>query len=77
MVECLQEYERRTLEFRQHKANMPDPLFISHVKPHKPVSSQRIAHWVKDMLRQAGVNTAVFSAHPVRGASMSAALSTI
>ena len=49
-------------------------LFISYVKPHKPVTSQRIAHWIKDLLTEAGVNTAVFKAHSVRGASTSAAV---
>ena len=75
VVECLREYEKRTLEFRQRSPEVPDPLFLSYVRPHKPVSSQQIAHWIKDILQLAGVDTAVFSAHSVRGASTSAALS--
>jgi len=38
------------------------------------VTWQRIAHRVKDMLKLAGVDTNVFSAHSVRGASTSAVL---
>ena len=45
------------------------------MKPHKPVTSQRIAHWLKDVLGMAGIDTAVFSAHSTRGAATSAAFS--
>ena len=37
------------------------------------MTSHRIAHWSKDLLTEAGVTTAVFKAHSVRGASTSAA----
>ena len=50
------------------------PLFLSYVKPHKPVTTQRLAHWIKDLLKEAGANTEVFKAHSVRGATTSAAL---
>ena len=53
---------------------MAQPLFILHIKPHKPVTSQRIAHWIKDLLGQAGVDTSVFMAHSVRGAAATAAI---
>ena len=49
--------------------------WLSHyIKPHKPVTSQRIAHWIKDLLGQAGVDTSVSKAHSVRGAVLAAAL---
>ena len=73
-MECLREYERRTLEFRKQCPEVADPLFLSYVHPHKPVTSQRIAQWIKDLLQLAGVDTAVFSAHSVRGKSTSAAV---
>ena len=53
---------------------MAQPLFISYIKPHKPVTLQRIAHWIKDLLGQAGVDTSVFKAHSVQGAAATAAL---
>jgi len=75
VVECLKEYERRTLSFRQQDEGASSKLFLSYISPHKAVSSQRIAHWIKDMLQLAGIDTSVFSAHSVRGESSSAALS--
>ena len=44
-----------------------------HVKPHKPVTSQRLANWLKEILGKAGIDTTVFKAHSVRGASSTAA----
>ena len=58
------------IEFR---ADGRSRLFLSYVRPHKPVTSQRIAHWIKSLLGDAGVDTKVFSAHSNRGASMTAA----
>ena len=75
VMECLREYEKRTLEFRKWCPEVPDPLFLSYVRPHNPVTSQKIAHWIKVILQLAGVDTAVFSAHSVREASTSATAS--
>ena len=47
-------------------------LFISYVKPHKPVTSATIARWVKTVLSLAGIDS-VFTVHSTRGASASAA----
>ncbi len=74
VVECLREYERRTQAFRPKAVSESQKLFLSYVRPHKPVSSQRIAHWIKDFLREARIDTGVFKAHSVRGASSTAAL---
>jgi len=53
--------------------DVPAPPFLSYIKPHKPVTSQRIAHWIKDALKKAGVDISTFKAHSVRGVSASAA----
>ena len=74
VVECLKRYEEMTAKHRDLEAESL-PLFLSYVKPFKPVTSQRIAHWIKDILSEAGVDTRVFKAHSVRGASVSAAKS--
>lgn len=74
VVQCLQVYEEVTKKYRDIQASMPSPLFLSYVRPHKPVTSQRIAHWIKDTLRMAGVDTNTFKAHLVRGSSTSAAV---
>ena len=71
VVECLKCYEEMTLKHRDTQAEV-QPLFLSYIKPFKPVTSQRIAHWIKDILSEAGVDTRVFKAHSVRGASVSA-----
>ena len=74
VVQCLKQYESMTEGWRKVDADKPAPLFLSYIKPHRPVTSQRLAHWVKDLLKEAGVDTEIFKAHSVRGASTSAAL---
>ena len=68
VVKCLERYEIATTGLRPNK-NGAKPLFISYTKPHRPVSSQHIAHWIKEMLGRAGVDTNTFKAHSVHGAS--------
>ena len=53
--------------------NNPQPVFLSYIRPHGPVTSQRIAHWLEEILEGAGVDTSVFKAHSVRGTSSTAA----
>ena len=50
-----------------------DPPLISVRKPHKPVKPATIGHWIKAMMKAAGINTDMFSAHSTRGASTSKA----
>ena len=45
----------------------------TYICPHKPVTSQRLAHWVKDLLVEAAIDES-FKTHSVRGASTSAAM---
>ena len=73
VMKCLHYYEKVTSDFRLEGGD-DQPLFLSYTKPHKPVTAQRIAHWIKDLLAEAGVDTKVFKAHSVRGASTSAAV---
>ena len=40
-------------------------LFVALVKPHNLVSSSTIAHWLKGMLQQAGIDVSIFGAHLV------------
>ena len=44
-------------------------LFISYVRPHKPVSSKTLARWVTWVLDEGGVDTNQWAQHSVRGAS--------
>ena len=64
----LKEYIERTASLRSG-----DQLFISWVKPHKPVSPDTISRWLKLVLGQAGINVVLYTAHSVRSAATSAA----
>lgn len=48
-------------------------LFISYCKPHKKVSKDTIARWVKDVLKASGIDVAIFKPHSCRAASVSQA----
>ncbi|KZR98976.1 Uncharacterized protein APZ42_005360, partial [Daphnia magna] len=49
-------------------------LFIGLVKPFKPVTGNTIGRWIKSYLKEAGIDTKIFSAHSARGASASKAV---
>ena len=49
----------------------PSALSLSYIAPHKPISKSRLAGWIKDSINLAGVDTNIFTAHSVRGASSS------
>ena len=72
-VATLRAYEERTRERREGKGH--SQLFISLIKPYNPVSSSTISRWLKSVLTKAGIDTSIFKAHSVRGASTSAAAS--
>ena len=40
---------------------------------HKPISGASLSRWLKDIISQAGIDTSIFKAQSVRGASASAA----
>ena len=53
----------------------PKPVFVTSRKPFRKAKPGTIGHWIKDVLRMAGVDTEVFSAHSTRSASTSWAAS--
>jgi hypothetical protein len=63
LVYVLRAYEGQTQSVRAGESQ----LFI---KPHRAVS---IVRWLKSLLTEAGVDTSIFHAHSVRGASSSTA----
>ncbi|KAM8930673.1 uncharacterized protein RCH25_006588 [Pelodytes ibericus] len=69
-VLCLKEYELRTLPFRTQ--SRPE-LFLALRRPHSPISTTSLARWIKWVLTEAGVDTAVFTPHSTRGAMASKA----
>ena len=63
----------RTLSVYLDKTNQvrgsETKLFLSFIKPHKAVISSTIARWLRTILEQAGINSEIFSAHSISGAS--------
>ena len=68
VIATLVEYLSR----RRVLINKPQ-LFISFVKPHKPVHKDTISRWLKNMLLWSGIGTSIFTAHSYRSASNSKA----
>ena len=68
-AETLKAYEERTHTLREGSTT----LFLTTIKPHTPVASSTIARWLKSLLGKAGIDTAIFKAHSVRGASTTTA----
>lgn len=68
-VTVVREYLSRTKPLRGQITN----LFISFVRPHKPVSKDTVSRWVKTTLGLAGVDLTRFKPHSIRAASSSAA----
>lgn len=68
-AKCLEDY----LEITKHIRNDSSNLFLTYKRPHKPVTSQTISRWIKNMLAESGVDVTKFSAHSTRHASTSAA----
>lgn len=50
-----------------------DRLILTHKKPYHAASTQSISRWIKDILKQSGIDTSTFTAHSTRHASTSAA----
>ncbi|XP_071136933.1 uncharacterized protein [Mytilus edulis] len=63
------EYVFRTKLFR----GKHEPLLLSYVKPHQPVSRDTISRWIKVVIAKANIDTTIFKAHSVRSASVSKA----
>ncbi|CAC5414223.1 unnamed protein product [Mytilus coruscus] len=70
VVQCILDYIDKTVNLRSNECNQ---LLISFIKPHKPVKSCTIAHWLKRILESAGIYTDIFKPHSTRGASTSKA----
>ena len=69
IVTVLEFYLQKTENIRFNN----NQLFLSFMKPHKPVTSASLARWLIFVLSQAGVDTDIFRAHSFRAASASCA----
>ena len=72
-VKYFKRYQKLTERLRNNSNYNSSRLFLSYIKPHRPVSSSTIAQWVKSVLTLSGINTESFSAHSTRAAASSAA----
>ena len=63
----LREYLKRTSSYRGENTQ----LFLSYIKPFKPVSKDTFSRWIKEILKAAGNNTDKYSPHSTRAASTS------
>ena len=70
-VGCLESYISATREFRLPEAST---LFLSLKRPHRPIRSSTLGHWLKSCLSDAGLSPDSFSAHSTRGAAASKAV---
>ena len=68
-IACVSEYVKRTSTIRKEC----DQLLLSFQKPHKPVSTDTISRWLKEVLAMSGIDTTVYKGHSTRSASSSAA----
>ena len=66
IVTLLKEYLKQTAHLRTHSK-----LFIGSQKPHQAVSKSTISRWCKDMMSQAGIDTAIYTSHSSRSAATS------
>ena len=67
-VQTLKHYLNRTQTWRNDDESS---LFLSFIKPHKPVTTSTISRWLKSVLENVGVDTSVFKGHSTRAASSS------
>lgn len=68
VVQHLDEYISRTTLMRENSSSQ---LLISFIKPYKPVSKDTVARWIKEVLRDAGIDTNTYSSHSSRAAATS------
>lgn len=61
------------LKITENLRSNSNNLFVSTMKPHKPASAQTISHWIKSLLKKAGIDTNTFSAYSVKHAAVSKA----
>ena len=69
VVNYLKHYKDYTAEYQPKQSpSTPDPLFLSIVSPHKPISSATFARWIKTVLKDSGIDTSTFGSHSTHSA---------
>ena len=72
---CLRTVELLKLYLNKTRLIRNDPrLFLTCRPPYKPVTTDTLARWIRNVMNDAGIEISVFGVHSVRGASVSSAL---
>ena len=71
VVSALNEYLKRTDTWRTNGDKFQ--LLLCYVKPHVEVHSSAASRWIKEILKETGVDADVFKGHSTRSASTSKA----
>ena len=70
---CVVTYITHYIERTQSIRNKEQSLLVSYVKPHRKVSESTIARWIKEIMKEAGIDVNTFKSHSTRAASTSTA----
>ncbi len=70
VVVCLKQYLQSTCQLR---SDTDSRLFITTQKPYKGATKTTISKWIRELLRDAGVDISIFKPHSTRSASTSVA----
>lgn len=73
VVKAMKEYIERTERLRTESGNADGRLLISYIKPHRGVSKDMVARWLKTMLCKCGIDTKRYTAGSIRPVSVSKA----
>lgn len=73
VCETLKMYIAKTEEFRTTAHQENGQLLLSFIKPHKPVTRDTVARWIRTMLTLSGIDSSQYSAGSVRPAAASKA----
>ena len=68
---CILEYLRECIKRTSLLRGAQSQLLVSFVKPHKAVTKDTVARWVKTILQKSGIDTDKFTSHSTRAASTS------
>ena len=67
VLSALNEYMKRTETWTTNRDKFQ--LLLSYIKPHVEVYSSAASRWIKEILKEAGVNVDIFKCHSTRLAS--------
>lgn len=70
---CVASVLARYLHVTRKLRGAHQSLFIGMKKPFVPIGTQTISRWIKETLKESGIDTSIFKAHSVRHAATSTA----